>query len=202
MSDRERWIIYPLLFMALGVALRDKIIKTTASQRIQSESLLVADSTGNTIAVLGHERFDRSMTAGKDLLSVDVIRAGQIEFVDDKGTVVSTLASVPAIVDGRRQVVTRLDSRLVVDQMETSEADINILRSRISHSDLAIASDYRRVVDGQVVSLLYLLDAGAPASETIPTASDPKQNAPATSPDSQGNAPMPSAEKETEPPNE
>ena len=26
MSTRERWIVYPLLFLALGAALRDKII--------------------------------------------------------------------------------------------------------------------------------------------------------------------------------
>lgn len=28
MSDRERWIVYPLIFLALGVALRDKITRT------------------------------------------------------------------------------------------------------------------------------------------------------------------------------
>jgi hypothetical protein len=26
MSDRERWIVYPLLFMTLGIALRDKVV--------------------------------------------------------------------------------------------------------------------------------------------------------------------------------
>ena len=28
MSDRERWIVYPLIFLALGVALRDKLTRT------------------------------------------------------------------------------------------------------------------------------------------------------------------------------
>ena len=29
MSTRERWIVYPILFMTLGIALRDKIIRPT-----------------------------------------------------------------------------------------------------------------------------------------------------------------------------
>lgn len=31
MTDRERWIVYPLIFLALGVALRDKITRTLES---------------------------------------------------------------------------------------------------------------------------------------------------------------------------
>ncbi len=30
MSTRERWIVYPLLFLALGIAMRDKVIKPSA----------------------------------------------------------------------------------------------------------------------------------------------------------------------------
>ena len=35
MSDRERWIIYPLLFLALGTSLRDKL-----AQKVETEVLL------------------------------------------------------------------------------------------------------------------------------------------------------------------
>ncbi len=178
MSDRERWIIYPLLFMALGVALRDKIIKTTASERIQSQSLLVADSTGNAIAVLGHERFDRSMTAGKDLLAVDIVNARQFNLVNERGAIVSTLTAKAANVNGRSDYVTRLNSRLVVDHLETGEADVNVLRSNVSQSGVALASDYRRIVDGQAVSLFYLLDAGAKPPSTIPAAEKPEATKP------------------------
>src|SRR5690606_19257884 len=57
MTDRERWIIYPLLFLALGASLRDKLIKSTESQRIKCQGLMVYDSTGQPLMVLGHEYF-------------------------------------------------------------------------------------------------------------------------------------------------
>ncbi len=39
MSERERWIIYPLLFLALGAALRDKLIKQTTADKVICEEL-------------------------------------------------------------------------------------------------------------------------------------------------------------------
>src|SRR5215475_4341550 len=41
MSERERWIVYPLLFLALGAALRDKLFDQTISKRISCEELVV-----------------------------------------------------------------------------------------------------------------------------------------------------------------
>lgn len=41
MTERERWIVYPLLFLALGAALRDKLFDQTQSKRIVCEELLV-----------------------------------------------------------------------------------------------------------------------------------------------------------------
>lgn len=35
MSERERWIVYPLLFFALGAAIRDKILNVVESKQIQ-----------------------------------------------------------------------------------------------------------------------------------------------------------------------
>jgi hypothetical protein len=43
MSERERWIVYPLLFLALGAALRDKLFDMTTSKRIVCEELTVID---------------------------------------------------------------------------------------------------------------------------------------------------------------
>ena len=43
MTERERWIVYPLLFLALGAALRDKLIKQTFSERIECEVLVCND---------------------------------------------------------------------------------------------------------------------------------------------------------------
>ncbi len=60
MTDRERWIVYPLLFLALGSALRDKLAKQTQAKQIICEQLLLVDSEGRpAAAVTGSElRFD------------------------------------------------------------------------------------------------------------------------------------------------
>jgi hypothetical protein len=59
-TDRERWIVYPLLFLALGSALRDKLAKQTQAKQIVCEQLLLVDNDGRPAAALtGNElRFD------------------------------------------------------------------------------------------------------------------------------------------------
>jgi hypothetical protein len=47
MTERERWIVYPLLFLALGAALRDKLFDRTTSEIIESivcQELTVVDT--------------------------------------------------------------------------------------------------------------------------------------------------------------
>lgn len=39
MTERERWIVYPLLFLALGAALRDKLVDRTTTKSIVCEEL-------------------------------------------------------------------------------------------------------------------------------------------------------------------
>lgn len=41
MTERERWIVYPLLFLALGAALRDKLSEHTKTKTIECEELVV-----------------------------------------------------------------------------------------------------------------------------------------------------------------
>jgi hypothetical protein len=41
MSDRERWVVYPLLFLALGAALRDKLFDRTTTRSIVCQELTV-----------------------------------------------------------------------------------------------------------------------------------------------------------------
>ncbi len=43
MSERERWIVYPLLFFALGAAVRDKILHRVDAKEIYCESLKIID---------------------------------------------------------------------------------------------------------------------------------------------------------------
>jgi hypothetical protein len=39
MSSRERWIVYPLLFLTLGIVMRDKIIPQAHFQSFQSQEI-------------------------------------------------------------------------------------------------------------------------------------------------------------------
>ncbi|MEM9185535.1 MAG: hypothetical protein AAGB00_03470 [Planctomycetota bacterium] len=41
MSERERWIVYPLLFLALGTALRDKLMKQTVADQVVCKQLII-----------------------------------------------------------------------------------------------------------------------------------------------------------------
>lgn len=58
MSERERWIVYPLLFLALGAALRDKLIKKTESDVVVAQTVecnelrVVNDSRTQVLAQL------------------------------------------------------------------------------------------------------------------------------------------------------
>ncbi|MCA9239173.1 MAG: hypothetical protein KDA37_03185 [Planctomycetales bacterium] len=58
MSERERWIVYPLLFLALGAALRDKLIKRTTSDVVVADTVqckelqVVNQNRTQTLAVL------------------------------------------------------------------------------------------------------------------------------------------------------
>jgi len=58
MSERERWIIYPLLFFALGAAVRDKILQRVEAKEIVCESLKIVDQQdpARPLAELGFKR--------------------------------------------------------------------------------------------------------------------------------------------------
>ena len=60
MSSRERWIVFPLLFLSLGVSLRDKLVPPSRSQAVEvhAESVLcrrlaVVDEANRVVVQLG-----------------------------------------------------------------------------------------------------------------------------------------------------
>jgi hypothetical protein len=65
MSERERWIVYPLLFLALGAALRDKLVDRTTSKSIFCEELVVVDTDQPTrvLAKIGRSEPNDEMPA-------------------------------------------------------------------------------------------------------------------------------------------
>jgi hypothetical protein len=50
MSDRERWIVYPLLFLAIGMSLREKIPPT---KRVVTKKFVVVDDNDLPVVEIG-----------------------------------------------------------------------------------------------------------------------------------------------------
>ncbi len=90
MSERERWIIYPLLFFALGAAVRDKILHRVDAKEIYCESLKIIDQqdpTGRPFVELGIQRArSNDPTQMAD-------RVGMLRLVNSDGKEVCRVAS-------------------------------------------------------------------------------------------------------------
>src|SRR5262245_35031150 len=43
MNERERWIVYPLLFFALGAALRDKFLQQVETKELRCQRLVAKE---------------------------------------------------------------------------------------------------------------------------------------------------------------
>lgn len=76
MSERERWIVYPLLFLALGAALRDKLIKQTTSDKVICEELWCERVNCGTLLTQQGQRMTPVLSGGT--LSVPNIEAGRM----------------------------------------------------------------------------------------------------------------------------
>ncbi|MCO6042862.1 hypothetical protein NG895_02975 [Aeoliella sp. ICT_H6.2] len=79
MTERERWIVYPLLFLALGASLRDKIIKSTHNQLVTCEALCVLDKDEKPLLVLGSERYPELSPTNSDFLMLDSLRTDSLK---------------------------------------------------------------------------------------------------------------------------
>ena len=88
MSERERWIVYPLLFFALGAALRDKLLQRVDTKEIFCESLKIVDRQDPT-------RLLAELGSGKEIPfdpNQDARRLGVLTLLDDEGQKVCQLA--------------------------------------------------------------------------------------------------------------
>jgi hypothetical protein len=74
MSERERWIVYPLLLLTLGLALRDKfgIAKEVKAHRIVCEELVVMNGDDKPQIVL------ESTNAGGVVRAINADRSAQL----------------------------------------------------------------------------------------------------------------------------
>lgn len=89
MSERERWIVYPLIFFALGAAVRDKILGRVEAKEIICESVKIVDlqNPTNVLAVLGFQR----APANDPTQLAD--RVGRLRLVDSEGHQVCDIKS-------------------------------------------------------------------------------------------------------------
>jgi hypothetical protein len=99
MNERERWVVYPLLFLALGAALRDKLVDQTSTKSIKCQELLVVDQRPLGEEVLlarigGTDSDDASQPS-----TAEMVLRGQFTIVDPHG--VTKLVSMGR--DERRQ---------------------------------------------------------------------------------------------------
>jgi hypothetical protein len=85
MSERERWIVYPLLFLALGAALRDKLAGRTATGSIMCEELVIMDEapfgrqSDRALVRIGRtERSANNPAVGYVIVNGEVQVAGQV----------------------------------------------------------------------------------------------------------------------------
>src|SRR6478609_6663531 len=84
MTERERWIVYPLLFLALGAALRDKLIDLTTNKRIICQELMIVDEEASgpqSQRVLAKIGRDKSKTGAKS--SATMFINGDLQIIDD-----------------------------------------------------------------------------------------------------------------------
>ncbi len=49
MSERERWVVYPILFLTLGIALRDKMFQRVATKAVSTETSYADVSVSNKL---------------------------------------------------------------------------------------------------------------------------------------------------------
>lgn len=115
MSNRERWTVYPLLFLALGLAVRAGISSREPFEMLHAERIdadqvvcrevIVAGVDGVPIVHIGRVRNGGGgRIEVRDAAGVDVIgigtrpedRSGGIEFFDAEGRPLQRLAAPPA----------------------------------------------------------------------------------------------------------
>ncbi len=115
MNSRERWTVYPLLFLAIGLAVRaaalpPERVDALAAQVVEAEQLvcreLVVTGTDGTVLVHvgrvvggGGGRIEIKNAAGVDAIAVGTGgegRAGSVEFFGADGKPAGPVVSPPA----------------------------------------------------------------------------------------------------------
>ncbi len=96
MSSRERWTVYPLLFLTLGIALKDKVTREITTDRVSCKALLVTDRHGDAqLALASTPTGGRVSIRGQDGMNVILGHAGEavgLMLFDPRGNLMRSLA--------------------------------------------------------------------------------------------------------------
>ena len=101
MTDRERWTVYPLLFLTLGIAVKDKIVGRSTADTVLCSTLVVHDRKGKEQVVISSTPDGGQVVTlgGKNALGVLVGHTEKLAglmFVDGRGRLIRSLATMPA----------------------------------------------------------------------------------------------------------
>lgn len=103
MTDRERWIVYPLLFLALGAGVKDKILDRTDIETVVCENLVVHDHDGKQQVVISSSPVGGQVVTLGSKNAVGVLvghteKLAGLMFVDGRGRLIRSLATMPTSV--------------------------------------------------------------------------------------------------------
>jgi len=103
MTERERWIVYPLLFLTLGIAVKDKIAGRSTADTVLCNTLVVHDRKGKEQVVISSTPDGGQVVTldGKNALGVLVGHTEKLAglmFVDGRGRLIRSLATMPTSV--------------------------------------------------------------------------------------------------------
>jgi len=121
MSERERWIVYPLLFFALGAALRDKLLQQVDVKNIRCENLQIVGSQ-NPQQVLAEFAVGRQRGAGSGE-QYATLRVHEVTISDRKNPyqALAVLGTTPLPNDGVSQPPERV-GMLILKNAKGSQA--------------------------------------------------------------------------------
>jgi hypothetical protein len=101
MTDRERWTVYPLLFLTLGIAVKDKVVGRLAADTMLCNTLVVQDNKGKEQVVIssspvGGQVITLGSKNGLGVLVGHTDKLAGLMFVDGRGRLIRSLATMPA----------------------------------------------------------------------------------------------------------
>lgn len=171
MSERERWIVYPLLMFALGAAVRDKLMQRIESKEIVCESLQIIDQQ-DPDKTLAHLTFKQAVNTDPTRLAD---RVGTLQIRDSDGRTVCEI--------GTDVMVGRLVARqlLVVDPQSRARVLVGTEPQPAFFMDQATgAVSYQGVIylNNQPLAVRLGPPQNQPSTTTPPSTTPPPTDTP------------------------